>query len=55
MWGNLVGTPYGNYMVHTFSYFGVPDTYRIIIVTESGTVTVSDVLFPICAAEQCHI
>lgn len=43
MWGDLIGKPYGNYMVHTFSYFGVPDTYRIIIVTESGTVTVSDV------------
>ncbi len=42
MFGNLVGEQDGDEMVHTFSYFGVPDTYRIIIVTESGKVSVSD-------------
>ncbi|WP_206458391.1 hypothetical protein [Anaerovorax sp. IOR16] len=42
MFGNLIGEPDGNRMVHEFGYFGVPDTYRIIIVTESGEITVSD-------------
>ena len=43
MWGSLVGEPDGDEMIHTFGYVGVPDTYRIIIVTESGKVSVSDV------------
>lgn len=43
MWGNFIGKKDGDTMVHTFSYFGVPKTYRIIIVTESGKVTASDV------------
>lgn len=43
MWGKLVGEPDGNKMIHTFGYFGVPDTYRIIIVTNSGKVSVSDI------------
>ena len=29
-------------MVHTFSYFGLPKTYRIILVTQSGQVVVSE-------------
>lgn len=32
MWGNLIGTN----GLHTFGYLGVPDTYRVIIVTKSG-------------------
>lgn len=43
MWGSLVGEPDRDEMIHTFGYVGVPDTYRIIIVTESGKVSVSDV------------
>lgn len=43
MWGNLVGEVNGDEMTHTFGYVGVPQTYRIIIVTESGKVSVSDV------------
>ncbi|TYQ12849.1 UNVERIFIED_CONTAM: hypothetical protein Cloal_3886 [Acetivibrio alkalicellulosi] len=43
MWGNLIGEQKGDKMLHTFGYVGVPDTYRIIIVTESGEVSVSDV------------
>ncbi len=43
MWGSLIGKADGNRRVHTFGYVGVPDTYRIIIVTESGNVTVSEV------------
>ena len=42
LFGSLTGTAKGDTMVHTFSYYGVPDTYRIIIVTQSGKVTVSD-------------
>jgi len=44
LWGSLTGRTSGSRMVHEFGYFGLPDTYRIIIVTESGSVTVSDVL-----------
>lgn len=38
-WGNFVGEaqPDGS-MTHTFSYHGVPETYRIQLVTASGTV-----------------
>ncbi|MFA9422604.1 MAG: hypothetical protein ACERLG_03440 [Sedimentibacter sp.] len=42
MWGDLVGKYSGNDMIHTFEYVGVPDKYRIIIVTESGKVSVTD-------------
>ena len=42
MWGNLIGTPDGDRMVHKFGYVGVSGTYRIIIVTESGNVSVSE-------------
>lgn len=43
MWGNLVGEKHDDEMIHTFGYVGVPKTYRIIIVTESGKVSISDV------------
>lgn len=43
MRGNLIGEPYDNGFIHTFGYHGVPDTYRIIIVTENGKVSVSDI------------
>jgi hypothetical protein len=43
LWGNPAGEAKGNEMVHEFNYFGVPHIYRIIIVTESGKVSVSDV------------
>ena len=42
LFGKLTGEPDGDRMRHHFSYFGVPDTYRIIIVTESGKVSVSE-------------
>ncbi|MEA1959688.1 MAG: hypothetical protein U9N81_00040 [Bacillota bacterium] len=42
MWGDLVGEPAGDKMVHHLGYVGLPDTYRIVIVTESGNVAVSD-------------
>ncbi|NLY70952.1 MAG: hypothetical protein GX076_04640 [Clostridiales bacterium] len=44
MWGDLIGKPSEKGYVHKFGYVGVPDVYRIIIVTESGNVSVSDVL-----------
>lgn len=42
IWGELTGTPSGDTMLHTFGYHGVPRTYRILIVTESGEVWISD-------------
>lgn len=42
MWGKHTGTPDAGRMVHEFGYVGLPETYKIIIVTKSGKVTVSD-------------
>ena len=37
MWGDLLGEDTGNgTRLHTFGYVGVPDTYRILLVTQSG-------------------
>ena len=44
IWGDLLGQEAGDLRLHTFSYMGVPDTYRIIIATEDGEPWVSDVL-----------
>ena len=44
MWGKLTGDPDGDMMVHEFGYVGLPETYRIIIVTESGDISVSNTL-----------
>ena len=45
IWGDLVGEDAGNgTQLHTFGYHGVPDTYRILIVTKSGESWVSDTL-----------
>lgn len=40
MWGDLKGEK----GIHTFGYVGVPDTYRILIVTKSGESWISPVL-----------
>lgn len=44
MWGDLIGEPVGSTRLHIFGYHGVPDTYRILIVTKSGESWVSDTL-----------
>jgi hypothetical protein len=44
IWGTLTGKQSGDTMLHTFGYVGVPDTYRILIVTESGEIRISDTL-----------
>ena len=45
MWGDLAGEDTGlGTRLHTFGYHGVPDTYRIILVTKSGESWVSGVL-----------
>ena len=45
MWGDLLGEDAGNgTRLHTFGYVGVPDTYRILLVTQSGESWVSEVL-----------
>lgn len=42
MWGKLIGEAEGDKMLHEFGYVGLPEQYRIIIVTESGKVTISE-------------
>ena len=44
MWGALIGSDAGGVRLHSFRYHGVPDTYRIILVTKSGESWVSGVL-----------
>lgn len=44
MWGDLIGSDAGGVRLHSFRYHGVPDTYRIILVTKSGESWVSGVL-----------
>jgi hypothetical protein len=41
IFGQLTGKPSDAGMDHTFSYFGLPKTCKIIIVTQSGNVSVS--------------
>ncbi len=41
LWGNLKGHRKDQTMVHTFGYFGVPDRYKIIVVTPDNRVAVS--------------
>lgn len=42
IFGQLAGTPGDGFTLHTFSYYGVPGTYRILIAAQSGEVWVSD-------------
>jgi len=44
MGGDLIGSDAGRVRLHSFRYHGVPDTYRIILVTKSGESWVSGVL-----------
>lgn len=45
IWGELTGQKGENgEMLHTFRYFGVPQTYRILIVTQSGETLLSEPL-----------
>lgn len=44
IWGDLLGQEAGDLRLHTFSYAGVPDTYRLILAPEGGEPWVSDVL-----------
>ena len=44
IWGKLTGDPAGPTNYHCFRYYGVPETYRILIVTASGETFLSDVL-----------
>ena len=44
IWGDLTGEAAGDLRLHTFSYMGVPDTYRIILAAADGKPWVSDVL-----------
>lgn len=47
MWGDLAGEATGKQgeRLHTFGYFGLPDTYQILIATKSG----DTYLFPPCS------
>lgn len=42
IFGDLTGKPANGQMLHQFSYYGVPNTYKIAIVTTSGEVWLSD-------------
>lgn len=42
LFGHLTGQREGNTMVHEFSYRGVPDRFKVIVVEKSGNVTVSE-------------
>jgi len=42
LFGSLVGTRNESHMVHNFSYVGVPDRFKIIIVTEDNDIIVSE-------------
>lgn len=44
LFGELTGRVEGDSMIHVFSYFGVPQDFRIIIVNSKGVVQVSDVI-----------
>ena len=44
IWGDLLGQEAGDLRLHTFSYMGVPDTYRIILAPKDGEIWVSEVL-----------
>lgn len=46
MWGQLAALPDANGAVlHTFGYHGVPERYRILIVTKSGETWISDTMY----------
>lgn len=42
VFGHLTGEQEAGQMLHSFSYHGLPDTYRILIAAESGETWVSD-------------
>ncbi len=41
MWGNLKGVKKGDTMIHTFGYVGVPEDFKIIIITPENRIIVS--------------
>lgn len=43
MTGQLLGSADGDIMIHKFGYMGVPDRFRVIVVTESGEVKKSHI------------
>lgn len=55
LFGSLVGTAGKNGNVHTFRYYGVPDTYRIVVVTEDLQVYTSEVLQKTVFQETVHV
>lgn len=42
LWGKLIGNPDGNKMIHDFGYMGVPDKFKIAILTDDNKIIVSD-------------
>ncbi len=42
LFGKLTGNPEGKSYVHSFSYMGVPNDFKIILVTKGGLIQVSD-------------
>ena len=55
LFGALTGSPREDGMAHTFSYYGVPDAYRILVVTEDLQVFCSDILVKKGFQETLHV
>jgi hypothetical protein len=41
MWGDLIGEKKSNQMIHTFGYMGVPDDFKLIIITPDNKIIVT--------------
>jgi hypothetical protein len=42
LWGELIGVKQNEKMIHAFGYFGLPTHFRIITVSKSGAIHISD-------------
>lgn len=54
MFGDLVGVKSGTTMVHTFGYVGLPEDYKIIVVTPDKNIVVSPPLHKDTFQETIH-
>lgn len=50
MWGDLIGSDAGGVRLHSFRYHGVPDTYRIILVTKAAKAGYPES----CTGQRCN-
>ncbi len=45
LWGNVTGQAENGIMLHSFRYFGVPDSFRIVTACADGTVQATDEVY----------